>query len=412
VSGNADPRRGDAAADRPGTAFPVAQAVESSVVSQTIACSEVCGGWSASLPVFALAVDRSPQADRDRCGPIVSTLAVTVGAVLLLVVLVDLAWTALGVSYGSGPLTKIVLRVGWRAASPLRGFQARGWQAAAGVATVLATLASWVVLLWVAWSLIFLGASHGVVDRSGAAADGWDRVYFAGYSLFTLGNGEFRPDGAIWQVMTVLAALSGLTVVSLAIAYLVLVTSAAADRHAVAVQISLLGPTPTAVAAAWATAPDATQFDASLRFLAAPIVELTQRHLAYPVLHFFHSADPRSSPPVTIAVLDDALTLLLWGLAPASRPTGPGTTSVRRALDDYVDMVGGQYGDLLVEPPDLVLDGLAATGAAVVSRAAFAGSLCDLAPRRSALYQVVAAEGFTPSADNRQHRSGTQDPPP
>ena len=230
-------------------------------------------------------------------------------------------------------------------------------------------------------------------------ANSWDRVYFAGYSLFTLDNGEFQPEGAVWQVMTVLAALSGLTVVSLAIAYLVAVTAAAADGHAVAVQISLLGPTPTAIVETWATALDATQFDASLQLLAAPIVEVTQRHLAYPVLHFFHSADARSSPPMAIAVLDDALTILLWGIAPSNRWAGPGTVSVRRAIDDYLDMVGHDYGDELTEPPDLSVAGLAAHGVAVVEPSVFAASLQDVAPRRRALYRLVAAEDLASGAD-------------
>ncbi len=324
-------------------------------------------------------------------------VAVTVGIVLLLAVFVDLVWTTLGVSHGAGPLTRIVLRLGWKVASPLRRRQAHGWQALAGVATVLSTLAAWVALLWAAWSLIFLGPSKGIVAESGATANSWDRVYFAGYSLFTLGNGEFQPEGALWQVMTVLAALSGLTVVSLAIAYLVLVTSAAAERHAVAAQISLLGPTPTAVAKTWANSPNGAQFDASLQLFAGLIVELTQRHLAYPVLHFFHSADPRSSPPVAIAVLDDALTLLSSGVALASRASGPGTIGARRSIDEYLDMVGHDYGGELIEPPDLLIDELAASGVPVVDPSDFAVSLENLAPRRRALYQLVVAEGFTPN---------------
>ncbi len=326
-------------------------------------------------------------------------VTITLGVVLLIVVFVDLVWTALGVSHGSGPLTRTILRVGWRAASPLRRRRAHGWQAVAGIATVLSTLASWVVLLWVAWSLIFVGPERGIVDGTGAAASGWDRVYFAGYSLFTLGNGEFRPDGAIWQIMTVLAALSGLTVVSLAIAYLVLVASAAAERHAVAVQISLLGPSPVAVAEAWATATDPRQLETLLSGLAGPIVELTQRHLAYPVLHFFHSAEPRSSPPVAIAVLDDALTILLSGVAASARPSGPGIVGVRRAIDDYLDMVGHDYGNTVIEPPDLSLERLHAVDVPLVDPAEFAAALLNLAPRRRSLYRLVAAEGFPPEVD-------------
>lgn len=328
-----------------------------------------------------------------------AAIAIAAGTVLLVVMFVDLVWTTLGVSYGSGPLTRVVLGLGWRAASPLRRRRAHGWQAAAGVTTVLATLALWVVLLWAAWSLILLGPSRGIVDGASAAAGGWDRVYFAGYSLFTLGNGEFRPEGALWQMLTVLTALSGLTVVSLAIAYLVLVASAAAERHAVAVQISLLGSTPAEVAKAWATATDTAQFEALVHSLAAPIVELTQRHLTYPVLHFFHGPEPKSSPPVAIAILDDALTMLLLGVAPPARPSGPGIQAVRRSIDDYLAMVAHNYGDDTHEPQPMALDTLAATGVPVVDQREFDAAVEELTPRRRALYRLAAAEGFSTQLD-------------
>lgn len=312
-------------------------------------------------------------------------------------VFIDLVWTALGVSHGSGPLTRAVLRVGWQAATPLRHRQSHGWLAAAGLLTVLATLGLWVVLLWAAWSLIFLSSSGGIVDRAGVAAGGWDRVYFAGYSLFTLGNGEFQPAGAIWQTATVLTALSGLSVVSLAIAYLVLVASAAAERHTVAVQISLLGERPEEVVLGWWAARRSAQNESRIAALEAPIVELTQRHLAYPVLHFFHSAQRRASPSLAIAVLDDAITVLTFGVAQSVRPPGPMLNGVRRAIDDYLDLVGHGYRGPCVRPPPLSLHELAASGIPVVDQDEFGRVLEDLAPRRLALHQLVAAEGFSAS---------------
>ena len=324
----------------------------------------------------------------------ISATLIVGGALLLAVVFVDLVWTTFGVSYGSGPLTGAVLRLGWRLAAPLRRRQAHGCLSTAGVMTVLTTLAAWVMLLWVAWSLVFLASSGSVADRVGTPVGGWGRVYFAGYSVFTLGNGEFRPVGAGWQILTVLAALSGLTVVSLAIAYLVLVTSAAAERDAVAVQISLLGETPDEVVAAWWTSPDRSQFEILLQELAAPIVELTQRHLAYPVLHFFHSRRRRSSPPAAIAVLDDALTLLAVGVSPSVRPSGPGVRNVRRAIDAYLDMVGHRYGGDHAQPPPLSLGELRQQQVPVRDDDPFDNAMGQLAARRRALHGLVASEGF------------------
>jgi len=322
-------------------------------------------------------------------------VALVGGVSLMSIVFVDLVWTALGVSHGSGPMTASVLRLGWRASSPLRRRRSHGLLTGVGLLTVLSAMALWVILLWAAWSLIFLVPSAGVVDRAGRAAGTWDRVYFAGYSLFTLGNGDFQPEGAIWQIATVAAALSGLTVVSFAIAYLVLVTSAAADRQALAVRISLLGESPSAVVKGWWVASERAASEALLTATAAPIVELTQRHLAYPALHFFHSAGARSSPPVAIAVLDDALTILMFGVAQEVRPSGPAIEGLRRAIDDYLGMVGHHYGDHTAKPPPLLLDDVGAAGVPLVGSDEFDHALRDLLPRRRALHGLVAAEGFT-----------------
>ena len=338
---------------------------------------------------------------------LVSVLAVSAGVALLVAVFVDLVWTTLGVSHGAGPLTSVMLRAGWRAGAPLRRRQAHGAIAVAGVVTVMATLAVWVVMLWAAWASMFLGAGDGVVDRTGANAGAWDRIYFAGYSVFTLGNGEFQPEGPAWQMATVTAALSGLTVISLAIAYLVLVTSAAAERHATAATLSLLGPTPTDIVKRWWSSRDQDPigFDRDLADCATRIVELTHRHLPYPVLHFFHTNHRRASPPVAIATLDDALTLLSHGVAPEARQTPSTLLNARAAIDDYLELVGSHYSDSTANPPPpLSLAPLDEAGIPTAPEDVFNRELFTLTSRRETLHGLVAAEGFNRADDtDRTH---------
>ena len=70
---------------------------------------------------------------------------------------------------------------------------------------------------------------------------------------------------------------------------------------------------------------------------------------------------------------------------------------VRRSIDEYLDMIGHDYGGELIEPPDLLIDELAASGVPAVDPSDFSVSLENLAPRRRSLYQLVVAEGFTPN---------------
>lgn len=48
-----------------------------------------------------------------------------------------------------------------------------------------------------------------------------ERLYFTGYTVFTLGNGDFRPGAGTWQLATVAATGTGLVLITLAITYAV-----------------------------------------------------------------------------------------------------------------------------------------------------------------------------------------------
>ncbi|XVH33461.1 ion channel (plasmid) [Haloferacaceae archaeon DSL9] len=49
-------------------------------------------------------------------------------------------------------------------------------------------------------------------------------MYFTGYTIFTLGNGDFYPTAANWQVTTVLTSASGLLLITLIVTYVLACT--------------------------------------------------------------------------------------------------------------------------------------------------------------------------------------------
>ena len=61
--------------------------------------------------------------------------------------------------------------------------------------------------------------------------------------MFTLGPGDFVPSSAGWGLLAPFATINGLLPLTLAVAFLVPVVSAVADKRAIAVQISVLGRT-------------------------------------------------------------------------------------------------------------------------------------------------------------------------
>lgn len=215
------------------------------------------------------------------------------GALLLGVLAFEVFITAMTMR-GSGPLTGALARVLWSVLLAAHRIRPRhGLLSFAGGAIAAMTLVLWVLTLWMGWGLIFAGAPGSIVNvQSGLGADLPSRFYFAGFNIFTLGVGDFRPVGALWQFMTILASASGLVAVTLAITYLLPILSQAVSRQALAGRIGLFGDTPAGIAAdAWSQGPQT--YAGRLEGLAPDILQQGRQHLAYPVLHYFHTTDPR-----------------------------------------------------------------------------------------------------------------------
>lgn len=238
-----------------------------------------------------------------------------VGALLILFTLHDVVSTTLVPRNGalSGRLTArlwhAALWLHWRANTqhPL---------ALAGVGLLLATVAVWALLLWIGWSLVFLeGRPSVLTTQGGEPADPWAVIYFTGYALITLGNGDFRPAGPLWQQLAVLASMSGFFLFTLSITFLFSVVQAAVGMRATAVYISSLGDTPFDLLARAYDGESCRALGAHVSTLAAQLSAISQQHLAYPVLHYLHSGRRYNALPIQVAVLDEALSYLRAGVA-------------------------------------------------------------------------------------------------
>lgn len=293
------------------------------------------------------------------------------GALFVAVALLDALWTTI-VPRGAGPLTKRIAR-GWWAASlwvhRRRPGGAHGLLALAGPAILVVGFSAWVLLLWAGWTLLFSADPGAVVDAgSKAPAELWARVYYVGFVLFTLGTGDYVPAGASWQVASAAASLSGLFVVTLAITYVISVVSAVAEKRQLAGAIHALGSSaPEIVAQAW----DGSGFDGLDQHLPPLGKQLElhhQRHLAYPVLHYFHSTERRAALGPAVAAFDDALLLLSEAVAEDARPAPAVVDPPRRAVSAFLSRLGEAFVEPAGEaPPPPATDALRCAGIPLAS---------------------------------------------
>lgn len=328
------------------------------------------------------------------------------GVVLVAIALADAIVTTLSAGNGGGPLTTRLTNVTWRGLRAVTAGGASRVLSYSGTFVLLVTVLTWVTLLWAGWSLIFLSADRAVVDATTSApASVAARVYYAGFVVFTLGIGDVVPGSGTWQVATAVASFLGLFLVTLSITYLVSVVSAAVTRRALAREIHLSGLTGIDIVQLhWTGDQVSSQFSSLVQTQCTQILQTTQQHLAYPVLHHFHARIADSSAPRALAALDDTLLIMSAALPEQNRPSRDTLTRLRRAIEHYATTVGGS-GRGQQDPPLPNLAPLRAAGVPVVTDAQFADVAAEHTARRRRLDALVRADAWTwpehPCADSR-----------
>jgi hypothetical protein len=125
---------------------------------------------------------------------------------------------------------------------------------------------------------------------------------------------------------------------------------------------------------------------------------MAEQHLAYPVLHYFHTGDRDASAPVSIATLDDALLLLATGVSPEARPAGSAVEPLHRAIARYLTIATSTSqtpGHPDSPPPPPSLQPLGAADIPVVTEPEFREAVRVNARRRSELRELVHSNGWS-----------------
>jgi hypothetical protein len=325
-----------------------------------------------------------------------------VGLALVLVATIDAVWTTLSLD-GAGPVAGLVSGSVWRLLLAMN--DARGRILSFGATFILmAILGVWLGMLLAGWTLIF-GAVPGAVAHfdTGEAAGVIERLYFAGFTLTTLGMGDFVPVGA-WRIGVVLCAVNGLLVITLSISYFVPVLDAGMAGRRLATYIAGLGLRPQdIVLRAWygydgepgSDDWDHHQLDTYLIELTEMINSHTHRHVAYPVVHYFHSSNPDQSTALRIVAVDEAVTLFEHAVAPEVRPHPLVLHGLRAALTGYLTV----QGDIFVQPAENVppppsLEPLRRRGVPLCEEAQYHEAVETMADRRRLLLNLVRHDGW------------------
>lgn len=347
-------------------------------------------------------------------------LLIVFGAAVVLAVLYDVGATTISLSAVRGPVSGRVSALVWSLGNRSRS-KRRRLQRVTGPLLVVAILVGWFAALTAGWTMIFTAdgalTSAAEPEQQSSQVRWVDALFFVFGRLVGAGSSTLEPDQAAWSTAVALLTLSGVILLTLVIAWILPVVAAVVQKRALASKISALGGTPEEIVCRSWTGRDLGDLNLHLLPLIGELTILAQRHLAYPVIHYFHSSAVRTAIGPRIAALDEALTLIVaGGLDDVERGTGLDvsvTRPLRQAVSDYLSTLEYVFIDPAEDVPDPpAYDRLLEAG--IVDDDRMRRELGELAKgletRRALLHGYVQHDGWTWDAVHDDADADEEDP--
>jgi hypothetical protein len=326
------------------------------------------------------------------------------GILLFLFTAIDLTKTTLS-TRGGGIITNSVSRSVWRCFFIAAGRRGDSKLLEyAGQCVLLLVLLTWVACLWLSLFLMLASDPGAVVNSTTKLiADRWETFYYAGFTLSTLGVGDYVASSDGWRVLTGAAAFCGLIFITAAITYIVPVLSAVSLQNQLSLLITSMGRTPQEIIVNSWNGSDFSRFYDLASDVRQMLVEHTLNHHAYPVIRCFHNKHASKNVIPAVIRLDESFRLLDL-VSDAIPQDCLKRKMLREALDQHLDMQRNNYlsrrhresnGDYHDAPlPDVDMSPLRAAEIPLKPDEERAGKDAQQAQRRESLGALLKADGW------------------
>lgn len=278
-------------------------------------------------------------------------LLIAGGIIVVLIVMADVAVTTIA-PHGAGKIARAVSRIVWYI---LRGIYSR-WGGTildfSGLFIILTMIHVWLLLLWTGYSIIFMAFPGSVTNtNTGEIATNYEIIYFVGYSLSTLGYGDLTASTNFLKILSSVISFTGLIMITTIVTFLVPVTKGALQKRKLSSCISLLGSTPEQMIIRGWNGTDFSRLQKSFDQINDMLLEVAQSHMAYPMLHYFHTSNRKHALPLNIVALDEALTILKCYVPEAYRMQNDDLFPLRQTIKSFLITANTAYFKDSVEPP-------------------------------------------------------------
>ncbi|MCC9135366.1 hypothetical protein ACFSKU_11460 [Pontibacter silvestris] len=315
------------------------------------------------------------------------------GIIILALVVYDVIYTTLAPS-GAAPVSGHVSNGIWHIFYSLKRITGnRNVLKGAGVVIVVFILMTWVIMLWLANFLIFSSATDSVVNSTtNELATPKQVLYYTGYLLSTMGNGDYKAGTDNWRVYSAIISFSGLIMITIAITYVVPVVNAVTQRRALSIRIASIGHSVQLMLLNNWNGKNFKMLEDQFQELAQQVTKQGQLHFSYPVLHFFHHQNKIASLLPNLAMLDEAITILMLYIPEEKQPAKQFLIPLRIALTTFLQSLSTTFIQPSEEPPSLETEAIRKAGINLMSPDA--ETLEQVKYRRCILKTMVLHDGW------------------
>lgn len=206
----------------------------------------------------------------------------------------------------------------------------RPFLGAIGPASVMARALAVVVGLALGWGLVFFAQADWVlISATERPAGAWQRIYFTGYAVSTLGLGDVIPNGPVALLATVGASLTGFIVLTFVVGSVSTLSQVIGARDAVIAAMH-------AHAASVASGGAADEvLDKTLDQVTEPLTSVASAIRTLPVQHRMHAETEDLALSLALDRLDCALS--------ANNSTDPRVCSAARSMDQILEALARSW---------------------------------------------------------------------
>lgn len=199
---------------------------------------------------------------------------------------------------------------------------------------------SWLLLIWLAVALIYSFEYNSIINAETKIPAKFDeKIYFIGYTISTLGLGDFQPNGTVWRLFTSVVSLMGFMVLTISITYIVPVINSIIEKQTLTLQIASLGQTTQEILVNGYNGKNFEDLSDEFTDLSNNIFKHAKNHSAYPVLHHVHNSSKNENTILKLVSLDEACTVLFYHIPQEKCIHDNSLSQLRAALTYYLKTV-------------------------------------------------------------------------